>query len=219
MVSIRAPLRRATWLQRMRRPSESVSIRAPLRRATLLPRKRLGRMEFQSAPPCGERPANQPLIVSERLFQSAPPCGERPAVFATSSPADAFQSAPPCGERHRGGGPAGLLDVVSIRAPLRRATAEALRLPGSSNGFNPRPPAESDPWRLVRAGSFHRFNPRPPAESDSRGSCAPQRGRVSIRAPLRRATRVVLAERHAGLFQSAPPCGERRATPTVPPSS
>ena len=121
--------------------------------------------------------------------------------------------------------------MVSIRAPLRRATSGAARSRHRPGGFNPRPPAESDAscsWTTRRPSGF---NPRPPAESDGRRGSADGQDRVSIRAPLRRATERLLQERPGahvsiraplrratcyevllcshGRFQSAPPCGER----------
>ena len=54
---------------------------------------------FQSAPPCGERPASANMDRQERQFQSAPPCGERLTNCRRLTIDDRFQSAPPCGER------------------------------------------------------------------------------------------------------------------------
>ena len=209
-VSIRAPLRRATRRTRVpadrtcsfnpRPPAESdphrprqysagwnVSIRAPLRRAT--PGSRLGDAElpFQSAPPCGERRA---ILAGEGEawpFQSAPPCGERRSPYLLSGLRCGFNPRPPAeSDFHRPQNVCGA--TVSIRAPLRRATRS--RHPGS--------PRRS-------------FNPRPPAESDLRQLHQRHYRMVSIRAPLRRATKMPSCRFGTGTFQSAPPCGERRA--------
>ena len=105
-----------------------------------------------------------------------------------------FQSAPPCGERHKG-----------------------CRQEGACKGrFNPRPPAESDRYQSLSRPSTNGFNPRPPAESDHRFRNLGIVRLVSIRAPLRRATRDTLQELYTVLFQSAPPCGERPRNPAGP---
>ena len=160
-VSIRAPLRRATrnagsstyscQFQSAppcgeRRPTAvrarvdrlSVSIRAPLRRAT-------------SPNPTAATRLCRPVVSIRAPLRRATcrsrrhPCAGEPQ----------FQSAPPCGERlARVRGHVRRQSGVSIRAPLRRATASTsrrrLRLRiASTRGFNPRPPAESDPVRLT----------------------------------------------------------------------
>ena len=105
-----------------------------------------------------------------------------------------------------------MLPRVSIRAPLRRATA-ACAVAMMFSRFQSAPPCGE---RLATEGTVNastRFNPRPPAESDGG-----LRGRddvlaVSIRAPLRRATPVSATRKRLALFQSAPPCGERPRAP------
>ena len=117
-VSIRAPLRRATRALPDRRGIARVSIRAPLRRATSirLTKPRLLSM-FQSAPPCGERPAQRDIPVRVLPVSIRAPL-RRATRIAVVQPQRA---------------------IVSIRPPLRRATLRSHRLRGVV-GFQSAPP-------------------------------------------------------------------------------
>ena len=146
-----------------------------------------------------------------------------------------FQSAPPCGGRpDRPCRPFRARIGVSIRAPVRGATRSLFGHPPLRRWrFNPRPRAGGDararPFESRRFG----FNPRPRAGGDSRRRRGRMLAMVSIRAPVRGATRfmwhvpsVSLVSIRAPVrgatqpfgavlwapgawFQSAPPCGGR----------
>ena len=148
---------------------------------------------FQSAPPCGGRPSPFLPSVPSHQFQSAPPCGGRPDAETMHDAALPFQSAPPCGGR-----PVPQSASSSQAAALFQSAPPCGGRPGWSThittptkGFNPRPRAGGDPpssrpdrppWSTVSI--------RAPVRGATRRSPRPFRCRsVSIRAPVRGATR------------------------------
>ena len=165
------------------------------------------------------------------MFQSAPPAESDPRLGILISDMREFQSAPPCGERlPPPSGRAGL-GVVSIRAPLRRATADPVRC-GPERRVSIRAPlrratlpaaffAQCAPVsiraplrRATAPWDCHCIHfavsiraPLRRATSSSVSFADPRD--VSIRAPLRRATVDVVGFDASVPFQSAPPCGER----------
>ena len=80
-----------------------------------------------------------------------------------------------------------MLPRVSIRAPLRRATA-ACAVAMMFSRFQSAPPCGERRPFPPPGSAWRCFNPRPPAESDARFRHQEALGAVSIRAPLRRAT-------------------------------
>ena len=131
-------------------------------------------------------------------FNPRPPAESDAGDGKGGATTDVFQSAPPCGERLCCAGAAVTTSAVFQSAPPcgERRLGEGLSGSGQSTSFNPRPPAESD---------------LPGRSSGQRRSDV--RRQVSIRAPLRRATpRSACKSTVAStVFQSAPPCGERRS--------
>ena len=141
-----------------------------------------------------------------------------------------FQSTPPRGGRRRW--PGSLADrVVSIHAPARGATTEALKL-ACVDCFNPRPRAGGDPVVAINRGRWNGFNPRPRAGGDNKWKHEPgdtlsfnPRPRaggdrhlnaqaaidVSIHAPARGAT-ARSSPPELLMFQSTPPRGGRPIT-------
>ena len=225
-VSIRAPVRGATCRSSRKRRSDSrrfnprpraggdlgrsrcpemrreVSIRAPVRGATYLRQCRDRDGLFQSAPPCGGRPARAASAAGatdlrfnprpraggdlrirdgaaslDRQFQSAPPCGGRLARRTSKSTTFVFQSAPPCGGRpHRvRAGLAG--DPVSIRAPVRGATGGELALIDGRGHVSIRAPVRGATRSCRPAHARLRFNPRPRAGGDHCSGASTTRSR------------------------------------------
>ena len=179
IVSIRAPLRRATLPSRWQLPTSdryTVSIRAPLRRAT-------------SGTSAAERCKGVAVSIRAPLRRATGlPAGERWWQ-------DGFNPRPPAeSDRVAAADGVPLGRCVSIRAPLRRATVH-----DHIGRRNAPVSIRQKPLRL-RSRRRHRsssaiappigsFNPRPPAESDAGWRPTPNvRRAVSIRAPLRRAT-------------------------------
>ena len=101
--------------------------------------------EFQSTPPCRERPREQHRIQQEKLFQSTPPCRERHATWDGGALPDRFQSTPPCRERLK----------ININICIY-------------NCFNPRPHVGSDESPAGAERGIQSFNPRPHVGSDLR---------------------------------------------------
>ncbi len=160
--------------------------------------------------PCGGRRGRSEIVSTRVPFQSAPPCGGRRRRRRLHRGGDTFQSAPPCGGRRGRAAAQAHGHRVSIRAPVRGATGGP-RPHGGRRGFQSAPPcggrpSSASPPRRRR----ERFNPRPRAGGDS-SRCARRRDArtVSIRAPVRGATRAARPSGALELFQSAPPCGGR----------
>ena len=191
-------------------------------------------------------------------FQSAPPCGGRPAGARSAAPARGFNPRPRAGgdspSRPGWHGP-GVL--VSIRAPVRGATPEVRGAPRLPGPVSIRAPVRGATWSQPLSARSRLFQSAPPcggrrvrAPAAQIGprvfqSAPPCGGRhesrarhvqtamVSIRAPVRGATRAVAMHvaqsllvsirapvrgatcrrkrrHHRRLwFQSAPPCGGR----------
>ena len=172
---------------------DTVSIRAPVRGATRTRSSVDTVIEtFQSAPPCGGRPA--PVDDCQRhwqQFQSAPPCGGRPTASRnTTTPARRFNPRPRAGGDLAGRRILLATEDVSIRAPVR----------GATHGQAPR----------RQQGAI--VSIRAPVRGATHGQ-APRRQQgaiVSIRAPVRGATAAQINNVITTvLFQSAPPCGGR----------
>ena len=165
---------------------------------------------FQSAPPCGGRPRHSRRRACLRRFQSAPPCGGRRGALFPVITKGWFQSAPPCGGRR----PLRLVRRarvgVSIRAPVRGATAAGARWHCRAGRFNPRPRAGGDVPLGRGDGAAAMFQSAPPC-----GGRLPHLAQaealapVSIRAPVRGATGPRKSVQGSRMFQSAPPCGGR----------
>ena len=220
LVSIRAPVRGATPKQ----PSTPSTKQS----------------RFQSAPPCGGRHTRADRIRSDqKTFQSAPPCGGRrralrearpdeervsiraPVRGATSA-APALSCARPSRFNPRpraGGDPAGVyptptIDLVSIRAPVRGATWARHGRQHAEQGVSIRAPVrgatrDAVAWTDIRPS---RFNPRPRAGGDSRiGRGHRPRSRGFNPRPRAGGDFRTSAEFGPPMFQSAPPCGGRRA--------
>ena len=98
----------------------------------------------------------------------------------------------------------GLL-VISIRAPVKGATENDSVPNQVSNGFNPRPREGGDPTREVVGAISYGFNPRPREGGDRVRPQALRGCRVSIHAPMKGATIVMLANAADVVFQSTPP--------------
>ena len=100
------------------------------------------------------------------VFQSTLPRRERPisAIFEMSF--DSFQSTLPREERHYRlcNRPYG--SKISIHAPARGATAEAIRIRGSGQYFNPRSRERSDKSFHFMLFVLCNFNPRSRERSD-----------------------------------------------------
>ena len=150
-------------------------------------------------------------LTAPDLFQSAPPCGGRPASnMARGTLPPRFQSAPPCGGRREsptarrlwiasfnprpraGGDQVGVTQAptqwVSIRAPVRGATCRFSVPCRCPTLFQSAPPCGGRPDSIDTHSPVDiGFNPRPRAGGDVDG--------------------VVFAITYE--FQSAPPCGGR----------
>ena len=144
-VSIHAPARGATSPAVDIQEVISVSIHAPARGATPLTKPLLDSGKFQSTLPRGERPTRTRRKGSHFMFQSTLPRGERRPGFQRArrlhsfnprsragsdaepaqhkQPPNSFQSTLPRGERPRRGLSNHTVDMVSIHAPARGATA------------------------------------------------------------------------------------------------
>ena len=122
------------------------------------------------------------------VFQSTLPRRERPisAIFEMSF--DSFQSTLPREERHYRlcNRPYG--SKISIHAPARGATAEAIRIRGSGQYFNPRSRERSDKSFHFMLFVLCNFNPRSRERSDVVGDQKHGTNIISIHAPARGAT-------------------------------
>ena len=217
-VSIHAPARGATDESDNPHVDVHVSIHAPARGATDAPRALYrGRRSFNPRPRAGGDPRPGRALRPGHRFNPRPRAGGDTKDVGGSLSAIAFQSTPP-----RGGRLEKALDIhaaqVSIHAPARGATFRPLLSPCFPVSFNPRPRAGGDKALLggvsyvlafqstpprggrqnqwfSRSGASRRFNPRPRAGGDRyvrNGASALVV--VSIHAPARGATRVLLQE-------------------------
>jgi len=122
--------------------------------------------EFQSTPPCGGRPAENPLLVSAGLVSiHAPVRGatqEGPGIW-----------------RHR---------AVSIHAPVRGATSVEDVVFYSHHCFNPRPRAGGDDIILGTDKRHRQFQSTPPCGGRLHKRDNAAISGVSIHAPVRGAT-------------------------------
>ena len=217
-VSIRAPLRRATPAGQAGRAAEHVSIRAPLRRATAASIAFERAMMFQSAPPCGERHKGcRQEGACKGRFNPRPPA-ESDRYQSLSRPStNGFNPRPPAESDHRFRN-LGIVRLVSIRAPLRRATRDTLQELYTVL-FQSAPPAESD-HGIQRDRHDHVVSIRAPLRraTSSRLEAYSISG-VSIRAPLRRATSRISQRSASRSFNPRPPAeSDIRARPCRCPS-
>ena len=143
------------------------------------------------------------------MFQSTPPRGGRRCGQGPCQVGEGFNPRPRAGgDVLLTGGE--LPDAVSIHAPARGATPHPTPPHHRSTGFNPRPRAGGDLYPRRRPGSLRRFNPRPRAGGDVDATEGAAVWIVSIHAPARGATFVLLfALPPTCTFQSTPPRGGR----------
>ena len=193
-ISIRAPTRGATNAVFGTDLDPEISIRAPTRGATTIERTYGLRSRFQSALPRGERPQIDRSIDVNLIFQSALPRGERHATH-------------------------GIMEywLISIRAPTRGATTVALftiqsvefqsalprgerpSLPEMSRitmYFNPRSHEGSDWIPQLHLQRGNNFNPRSHEGSDKILPDKILYFWISIRAPTRGATPLLIPDQY-----------------------
>ena len=143
------------------------------------------------------------------VFQSTLPRRERPisAIFEMSF--DSFQSTLPREERHYRlcNRPYG--SKISIHAPARGATAEAIRIRGSGQYFNPRSRERSDKSFHFMLFVLCNFNPRSRERSDQSCIKCLKSLAISIHAPARGATIIIMLAIKSSEFQSTLPREER----------
>ncbi len=81
------------------------------------------RTEFQSTPPCGERPCGSLRKGSRRAhFNPRPHAGSDDTSYGAVLDDEEFQSTPPCGERRGSFSCTTRAEYISIHAPMRGAT-------------------------------------------------------------------------------------------------
>ena len=131
----------------------------------------------------------------------------------TVSPSSSFNPRPRMGGNERGAGGGGRFEV-SIHAPAWGATPSPGPILGKTTGFNPRP-------RMGGNSAVHRrdiessgFNPRPRMGGNRGAPFVDPQGRVSIHAPAWGATAGGRLGARGAAFQSTPPHGGQRRTPS-----
>ncbi len=215
MISIHAPARGATksgcafavkrpvfqsTLPRGERPSfpfsssmqYPISIHAPARGATNTGREYGTYSRFQSTLPRGERPRRLRCVPFGRRFQSTLPRGERRNIGETGPPYVKFQSTLPRGERLHIDGIIG--QCFQFQSTLPRGERLSARPPNmiSRSYFNPRSREGSDEFDEQRQTAII----------------------ISIHAPARGATFLLMGSFRGIQFQSTLPRGERRQKQT-----
>ena len=248
--------------ERLGRPEElcrpaAVSIHAPERGATRMARHSPSSTKFRSTLPSGERRKASCSRPRSRSFDPRSRAGsdlgsqqirERWACFDPRSRAGSddrmspamlystlFRSTLPSGERHPRPRPADAAGTVSIHAPERGATVEAVDTQTETQGFDPRSRAGSDNlkppapkttsvFRSTLPSGERRGMPATSAPAEIVSIHAPERGAtgrqikhgppqvVSIHAPERGATMLREMYRIFAQFRSTLPSGERRSS-------
>ena len=207
----------------------TVSIHAPARGATRIYLAVRVVYLFQSTPPRGGRPTQAHLCRSYPRFNPRPRAGgdrglrpkAEPIMVSIHAPARGATASASAEARRNGfnprpragGDPTTSKEVegisVSIHAPARGATSGWGELRRDER-FQSTPPRGGRPSAPAGMPQPDCFNPRPRAGGDCNvcGYCLAVK--VSIHAPARGATRLVLASVRPRLFQSTPPRGGRR---------
>ena len=191
-----------------------VSIHAPARGATVAEFALAIVSLFQSTRPQGARLLDEMDIAIEQLFQSTRPQGARRSESPSSPAPTRFNPRARKGRDHvwrhdkhgrprvsihaPARGATLLLDVrgrlafVSIHAPARGATAAIYRVRNMHRGFNPRARKGRDPWVFLSKRCQGCFNPRARKGRDLGDLPYNVSIQVSIHAPARGATILVL---------------------------
>ena len=144
---------------------------------------------FQSTLPCGERPPHLEHISGLCLFQSTLPCGERPCgLFPSRRTYQHFNPRSRVGSDFCGYN-IGIIQAISIHAPVWGATKSSSSGTVIDENFNPRSRVGSDTQNGTQNLRQHGyFNPRSRVGSDRGVTNQSKRIPISIHAPVWGAT-------------------------------